>query len=272
MNKELESYFSEYLNNNKEKYCDAIYIITILEDILHMSLYDIKEKIANSNVTVTGEQIKAYLDELFEMEEPEVKKRIQDRENQPIVHKPIDLVHLSDLDIEKMSLKFDDELVQDRYYFEPYTLQYYKKYISIIKSKTLLLLSIIEKIGTNDYSSVKSMLNDLDIEIMDGKISREDIIRLIEPMVYNFYRLQERAQRGNDLNTYLTEKISEVSLFKSDISEFELYPTIEIQVRNLYYDDIPGNVRLSERQEETLKEERSKMLKKNANMIVDLFD
>lgn len=237
-----------------------------------MSLNDIKENIDNSNVTVTGEQIKTYLDELFEIEEPEVKKRIQDRKNQPIVHKLIDLVHLSDLDIKKMSLKFDDELVADRYYFEPYTLQYYKKYISIIKSKTLLLLSIIEKIGTNDLSEVKSMLNDLDIEIMDSKISREDIIRLIEPMVYNFYRLQERAQRGNDLNTYLTEKISEVSLFKSNISEFELYPTMEIQVRNLYYDDIPGNVRLSERQEETLKEERSKMLKKNANMIVDLFD
>ena len=116
------------------------------------------------------------------------------------------------------------------------------------------------------------MLNDLDIEIMDGKISREDIIRLIEPMVYNFYRLQEKLESANDLNTYLTEKISEVSLFKSNISEFELYPTMEIQVRNLYYDDIPGNVRLSERQEETLKEERSKMLKKNANMIVDLFD
>lgn len=232
-----------------------------------MSLNDIKENIDNSNVTVTGEQIKTYLDELFEIEEPEVKKRIQDRKNQLI-----DLVHLSDLDIKKMSLKFDDELVADRYYFEPYTLQYYKKYISIIKSKTLLLLSIIEKIGTNDLSEVKSMLNDLDIEIMDSKISREDIIRLIEPMVYNFYRLQERAQRGNDLNTYLTEKISEVSLFKSNISEFELYPTMEIQVRNLYYDDIPGNVRLSERQEETLKEERSKMLKKNANMIVDLFD
>ena len=121
MNKELESYFNEYLNNDEKKYCDVIKIITILEDILHMSLNDIKENIDNSNVTVTGEQIKTYLDELFEIEEPEVKKRIQDRKNQLI-----DLVHLSDLDIKKMSLKFDDELVADRYYFEPYTLEYYK--------------------------------------------------------------------------------------------------------------------------------------------------
>ena len=237
-----------------------------------MPLNDIKEKIANSNVTVTGEQIKAYLDELFEMEEPEVKKRIQDRKNQPIVHKPIDLVHLSDLDIEKMSLKFDDELVADRYYFEPYTLEYYKKYISIIKCKTLLLLSIIEKIGTNDISEVKSMLNDLDIEIIDGKISREDIIRLIEPTVYNFYRLQEKIEKGNNLNTYLTEKIFKESLFKYDISEFELYPTMEIQIRNLDYDYLPGNVRLSKRQQEALEEERNKILKRNANMIVNLFD
>ena len=267
MNKELEI----YLNSDK-KYYDVKYIIIILEDILNMPLTDIKKVISNSNVTVTGEQIKTYLDELFEMEEPEVKKRIQDRKKQSIVNKPIDIVHLSELDIENMSIKFGCQLVADRYYFEPYTLEYYKKYISIIKSKTLLLLSIIENIGTNNFSEVRSLLNDLDIEIVDGKISKEDIIRLIEPMVYNFYRLQEKLKSANDLNTYLTEKIFKESLFKSDISEFELYPTMEIQIRNLDYDYLPGNARLSKRQEEVLEEERNKILKKNANMIVNLFD
>jgi hypothetical protein len=148
----------------------------------------------------------------------------------------------------------------------------YENKISQLYSQLGEEYELIEKIGTNDYSSVKSMLNDLDIEIIDGKISREDIIRLIEPMVYNYYRLQEKLESTNDLKTYLSEKISKVSLFKSDISEFELYPTMEIQIRNLDYDYLPGNVRLSERQEKVLKEEQRKNLKKCAKMMADLFD
>ena len=45
-----------------------------------------------------------------------------------------------------------------------------------------------------------------------------------------------------------------------------------LQVKDLNYDDLAGNIKLSERQREELLQSQSKRLKKTAKMIVNLFD
>ena len=268
----LNEYFNSYVNTSEGQYCDVLHIIVALEYILNTPFEDIKDEVSNSKVTVTANQIKVYLDNLFEIENPEVKKRIEERKNQNVANKQIDLVNLSDDEIDRMSLSFSDDFTLDRYYFEPYTLEYFKKYVGIVRKKALLLLSIIEKIGNNDISLIESLLNDLDIEVIGGKISRIDVIRLLKPMVYNYYLLKEKLMFANDLKTYLTTKISKEGLYRQEINESEIYPTTEIQVKNLYYDYLPGNVCLSERQKHSLREEQHKSLVKSAKMLINLFD
>ncbi len=93
--------------------------------------------------------------------------------------------------------------------------------------------------------SIRDLLSELDIQLDEnGNVSRDDIIRLITPALYNISDLFEKINRTNDLSTYLTFKMSRESLYKAGWSETEVYPTQSIQVRSIYYDNIKGNVAL----------------------------
>lgn len=266
INKLVYDYFNYYVDDNND-YCDCQHIIFALEYVLNSTLEEIKKNVQGSKVNVTPEQIVTYLNYMFLMEHPEVKKRIENKKNRSINKDNVSYKFLI-----KSGNDIQDDLICKKYSYEPYTLNYYKKYINIVKRKSLLLLSMIENIGKNNLSLMKPLLNDLDIQISDGKILKEDIVRIIEPMEYNYYLLAQKVKRANNLNTYLYEKISKESLFKAGISEDEMYPTLEIQVRNLEYNDLNGNIRLSKNQEENLKKEQEKRLKRIAKMIVDMFD
>ena len=103
-----------------------------------------------------------------------------------------------------------------------------------------------------------------------GNISKEDIIRLITPTVYNIGELNEKISKANDLSTYLTFKMSKHSLYKDGWSEGEIYPSSSLQVKNLYYDHVRGNVSLSSAQRTELEQEQRRSMKKFAKMIIDL--
>lgn len=134
----MKDYFNSYLKNNEEKYCDFKHVITVLEYILNEPFNKIKTIVNNAEVTVTEEQIKAYLDETFEKEAPEVKKRIEKRKTNTTIGSldNFDDVNLSSL--EKSAHDFDDDFTASRYYFEPYTLEYFKKYTSILREKMIV--------------------------------------------------------------------------------------------------------------------------------------
>lgn len=175
---------------------------------------------------------------------------------------------MTDKNIEDSVQAFIDEISVSRYYFEPYTLQYFNKYTSIVRDKILLLLNIIEQIGNRNSMPIKDLIAELDIRLDEnGNISKEDIIRLITPVVYNIEILEEKVSEANDLSTYLNFKMSKDSLYKDGLSEGEIYPSTSLQIKSSFYGHVKGNVPLSSTQRDELKQERGKSMKKILEML-----
>lgn len=258
--------FETYFKDSNRKYYDSKYIITILESILGKKLDEIKKEVKNAKVSVTKEEITEFLEKRFE-EDPKLKKRIESSRPK----RSNNIGKWTDEDIENASQEFGDELSAGRYYFEPYTLKYFNKYSNIVRKKALQLLNIIEKIGNKNVSSAQDFIVDLDIQIDEkGNIKKEDIIRLITPTVYNIKVLNEKILKANDLSTYLTFKESKHSLLRDDISEGEIYPSSSLQIKNLYYDHVRGNVPLSSNQITELRKVQSRSMKKGAKILIDM--
>lgn len=258
----LENYFNEI----DKKYYEPKILITILEDILNKKFNNIKNNVNNSEITITEKEITEFLEKKFVEEEPEVKKRLES----PKKKRSSNFVEWTKEDIEDSSQEFSDKLTAAKYCFESYSLKYFKTYTDIVKNKAIQLLNIIENIANKNNISIKDILTNLDI-ILDenGNISKEDIIRLITPTIYNINLLNEKITTGNDLCTYLTFKISKDSLYRCDLSEGEIYPTKSIQVKSIHCSYLAGNVPLSINQEKELDEQLSRSMK---ILVKDLLD
>lgn len=154
-----------------------------------------------------------------------------------------------------------------RYTYEPYTLHYYSHYIMILKSKINKLLYVIDGISSNNASQIEEELNNLDIDIIDNKILKSDIMRLIIPTIYNIETLKSKTNEANNLDTYLTNKLSKHYLLRRGISEYEIYPSKSIIMNNLEYEDIPGYVKLTEKSKKKLREKMDKRI----SFIIDML-
>ena len=253
--------------NNDSQFYDAKYIITILENEMGETLENLKNRVNNNKIDVTEKEITEYLDKKFQEENPELKARIEDSKNK---NAGVIEFGMTDEEITQWKQNFADSLMVKRYYFEPYTLEYFKRYSNIVRKKALLLLSIIEKIGNKDYMSIQDLIIDLDINIdEEGNILKDDINRLIIPTIYNINVLTEKVTQANNLDTYLTFKMSKHSLYRDDWSEKEIYPSESIQIKNLYYDHVKGNVRLSNNQRAELEAQQRRSMKKLAQSILN---
>lgn len=259
--------FNDYFNNSDNKYYDSKFIIKILEDILDKGIGDINSDIDNCQITVTQKQIREYLKQKLTIENPDLKYRME----HPKPKRNKNFAEWTSEDIENASQEFADEIDYAKYDFDPYTLEYFNKYTSIVKNKIYLLLKIIERIGNKNTENIDNILLDLDIILdKDGNILKSDIIRLITPTIYNINDLNEKISKANNLSTYLTFKMSKHSLYREGISENEIYPIPSIQTKDLYYDYIQGNVRLSEKQKEKLKKEQDRNMKQLVRILNDL--
>lgn len=262
MNLNFESYFKDTDN----RYYDSKYIITILENILGNKLDNIKNNVSNTQVVVTKEQIVEFLEKRFEEEEPELKKKIES----PKSKRSGNFGRWTDKDIKSYSQEFIDGLSAERYYFEPYSLEYFNRYSNIVRDKALLLLNIIDKIGNRDTISIQDLITELDIQLDEnGNISKEDIIRLITPTVYNIGELNEKVSEANNLSTYLTFKMSKHSLYKDGWSEGEIYPSSSLQIKSLHYAHVRGNVPLSSAQRDELEQEKERSRGEFVKMLFD---
>ncbi len=76
--------------------------------------------------------------------------------------------------------------------------------------------------------------------------------------------------KANDLSTYLTFKTSKHSLYRNGFTEQEIYPTESLQIKNLYYDYIKGNVPLSNNQRAELEAQQERSMKMIAKLLLDL--
>lgn len=259
--------FDSYFESADNQYYDSTFVITILENIFGTNFDDIKNTVNSTQVVVTKEHITEFLEKKLEEENSELKKRIES----PKSKRSYNIVKWNDENIEVSSQKFVDGISAKRYYFEPYTLEYFNKYSNIVRNKALLLLNVIEKIGNRDTVSIQDLITELDIQLDgSGNISKEDIIRLITPTVYNIGELNEKVSKANNLSTYLTFKMSKHSLYKDGWSEGEIYPSSSLQVKNLDYDYVRGNVPLSSTQRTELEQEQIRSMKKFAKMLIGL--
>lgn len=242
------------------KYFEPKIIITILEDILGKRFESIKKDVNESKICVNRQQIEGYLNKLFEENDPELKRRIEERKNKK---QDKNILSWTKIDIEDSVQAFSDQLEAKKYYFEPYTLKYFNKYSNIVRNKALKILNIIEGLVNQECYFNPDLLEKLDIKLDEnGNIKREDIIRLVKPFVYNYNALVEKVSEANNLDTYLTFKQSLHSVYRSGFSEDELYPTTSIQVNNCLIGDLPGNIPLSDYQKQILNEKFRKSSRK----------
>lgn len=258
----------QYFDTPNVRYYEPTILITILEDILKEDLKAIKNNIANASIYVDRGQIEAYLDKTFEEENPSLKKRMENPRPRKQMEKGYKWHKITEQEIEESSQACEDIVRAARYRFEPYTLEYFQKYTSILKSKTAKILNIIEKIANKEYSMITELLIGLDIRLDENKrITKEDIIRLIKPFVYNYEELNAKINSANDLSTYLTFKLSKDTLYKKGYALGEIYPRASIQVKDLYYDNLPGSIPLSDRQRKTLQQDRQKSIRKAVKLL-----
>ena len=240
--------FEVFFDN--KKYYDPSIILSILSDIVGKEYSDIRDEIINSDVLVTDKDIINFLNQQFLDYNPDVMIRVNDGD---LKHSNSDKMfgeeQLSYL--KRHSSCLEDYLIVRKYTFEPYSLEYFKTYISIVKTKLLCLLDncFFVSRGCPNFD----FLDDLDIKLNSrGFISKEDIIRLIRPILYNLNDLRNKVLEANNLSTYLSFKMSRFSLYKNDLSFDDVYPSSSFQVNNLLCSE-DGYVALSSDQRKKVK-------------------
>lgn len=248
--------FEKFFNN--KKYYNPSIMLNILENFTGKSYHDLRNDIVNSGVLVTDNEIINFLNQQFLDCDSDIMKRVNDCE---LKHANSDrLFGENGLDyLKKHSSCLEDYLAVRKYTFEPYSLEYFKKYISIVKTKLLTLLDNYFFIGCGcpDFD----LLDDLDINL-DSRdfISKEDIIRLIKPILYNLDLLSKKVNEANDLSTYLSFKMSRFLLYKNGLSDNDIYPSDSLQINNLLCSE-DGYVALSDRQREKIKNSKQNTIK-----------
>lgn len=256
----LENYFNE-------DYYDSIYLVKVLEDLLGKSFDEIRNDVHNKKVIVSSDEIKSYLENRFIYEKPELHERLQ----KPKTKLGADASKWIDEAIRNYSERIADEYEAKRYSFDPFTLEYYQKYTEIVRNKINKLLDIVNGLATKEIKPIKKDLNKLDIKISkDGKISKEDIIRLIVPLITNIEKLEEKVDKANNLSTYISFKLSKDSLYREGLFESELYPQSDLQTQSDMNDWKDDNVKLSDNQRKVLKKHQDKNRKIIADFITGM--
>ncbi len=231
--------------------------------VIGMMLFDelklskVEEFVNGASITITEDEIKEFLDKKFEEENPELKKRME------TPRKSTGIINLGKASVDAIissTERFKDKLEAGRYYFEPYSLQYFKTYTSILKEKCQTLLSVL-----NDINKCKSetlsedaeqRLLDLDFHInSNGNIYFKDAERLADAIIYNVKNLCEKVQVGNNPETYLTFKESKHALMRDGVFESEIYPSKKIQIRDRHHANMPEFIALSEAQQTQVQKE-----------------
>ena len=242
-------------------YINPLVMTSIIQEELNlsMSINEVIDYIKNADVQLTEQEIKNYLREKFEYDDSELYMRQKNRKR--LNGEP---TKWTEEDIQNASQQFVDDLAAIKYQYDPYTLEYFKKYIDILKEKSLSLFEIVNKIqdialgkinDEDEINKIISLLSEYDIKILEnGNIYYQDLIRLLTPLVENVIELKEKVESANSLETYLSFKISKHSLYKDGFTEEDIYPKRSLQVK-AYEFDTKGYIRLSHKQREIIQKE-----------------
>ena len=122
--------FVDLINNNalygkRGDYISSLIMTSIIPKMVNIGMST--EYTRNICVHVTEEDIRDYLDRKFSVDNKEIKERIAKRKTMSnnILNDSLDYS-------KERAQRFTDDIVASRYSFNPYTLEYFKKYISIL--------------------------------------------------------------------------------------------------------------------------------------------
>lgn len=253
---DLLSRYSIYGENGYYIDSHIIHKIVVNELQLSMSFKDIEEFVNNCEISIEEDEIKDFLDKKMDEDEPTLRKELE-KPYRPLSSNPLEWTKDA-IDREKKT--FETAILKERYRFEPYSLQYFKIYTSILKEKCKTLFIILEdlskiKEGTISEDSWNHIM-DLDFRINEyGDIYSADVERLADAIIYNVRDLYDKIMEGNNPETYLTFKESKYNIGKDGILEGELYPRREVQIKDLNYNSKPEFIALSINQKEKLKQQ-----------------
>lgn len=267
---------TKYINISSRcaEYGDDGYFIK--PHIIKMMLFDelklsnVEEFVNGASITITEDEIKDFLDKKMDEEQPGLKQKLKEE-----MKTSSKITLTCDEEEFQRQMKASNEKMKDiatasRYYFEPYSLQYFRTYTSILKEKCQTLFSVL-----NDINKCKSeklseeaeqRLLDLDFHINSkGNIHFKDAERLADAIIYNVRDFCEKIQAGNNPETYLTFKESPHQLMKDDVWESDIYPSRRIQIKDRHYAHKPEFIALSEAQQTQVQKEALESISKWIN-------
>lgn len=237
----------------------------IIDEIkLGMSFVELERFIEECEISVTEDEIKKFLDK--KRNENYTGSKVSSENNRSSI-----LIQ-EDTTPEKLEKNMKDALNYQCCSFDPYTLEYFKKYVAILKVKCSNLLEILEYLDKRKSMEISKdewkALVDLDIHVNEeGNVYYEDINRLCEAIIYNINDLYKKVQEGNNLNTYLDFKISKEQLGRDGIFGEDLYPSEEIQVKDVEMGNSPEFIALTEKQKVELRKENLRNFSKFLDII-----
>lgn len=206
----------------KKEYLNPKLMIEIIEEKL--GVVDIKcfmkEELPNLKIELDEDQIVDFLNQKFEIENNELYQKVNSDDYNPD-------------DTERMI----NDLMCEKYIFEPYSLKYFNKNIAIYREKSQRLFNLITNIidaknkNFLEKSALLEQLNEYDIKVDgNGNIYYDDIDRLVEPFVYNLDHMLEKLEEVNNFDTYLNFNISKEKIYEYGMDEDELYPKERLQL------------------------------------------
>ena len=252
---------------NSDTYLDPKVLLHIIEEKYGKTIDELKNDIIIKDIFVTEEHIREYLNNKLVEEDPDLKERVENKDKYP----KGTFGKLTDDEIKREAQNFMDKLNMQRYSFDSYTLDYFKKCAKIYKDKSISLLDTIKGICTKNIEPVQDTLNELDIVLdTEGNISVGDIDRLVEPTFENISDYNNNIDRANSLYTYLSFKITRDSIHNNGLTEDEVYPVKTLQCIDMLNLRTRGCVAFSDRQYEKLRERYKEAGNKFIKMISDL--
>lgn len=209
----------------------------IIDEIkLGMSFVELERFIEECEISVTEDEIKKFLDK--KRSENYIGLKVNSKNNGSSI-----LIQ-EDTTSEELEKTVKDALNYQCCSFDPYTLEYFKKYVAILKVKCLNLLEILDYL-----EKIKSM-----------KISKDEWDVLVDLDIHV-------NEEENNLNTYLDFKNSKEQLGRDGIFGEDLYSSEEIQVKDVTRGNSPEFIALTEKQKVELKKENLRNFSKFLDII-----
>lgn len=235
----------------------------IIDEIkLGMSFVELERFIEECEISVTEDEIKKFLDK---KSENYIGLKVNSKNNGSSI-----LIQ-EDTTSEELEKTVKDALDYQCSSFDPYILEYFKKYVAILKVKCANLFKLLECLDKkNEMSDEESeVLSSLDIHTDEkGNIYWKDVNRLCEAIIYNINDLYKKVQEGNNLNTYLDFKNSKEQLGRDGFfDEEEIYPSEEIQIKDVTRGNLPEFIALTEKQKVELRKENLRNFSKFLDII-----